>query len=135
MAKSIIQSGRYCYETRATNCPLDKHHIFNGNGLREWSEREGLWVYLSKDAHMEKAHKSKDLYWTLKRIGQYYYEKKHTRAEFMAHTRRNYLTSPLSDYEKEKYGIDVDELDLSECCELEKILNINQEINYESRCN
>ena len=122
MAKSIIQSGRYCYATRASNCILEKHHIFNGP-LRSWSEKEGLWVYLSVDAHQNKAHKSEELYWVLKRIGQYYFEKKHTREEFMAHTRENYLVNPLSNEEKQMYGIDAEVLDLSECSEIEKLFN------------
>lgn len=90
--------------------------------MRTWSEHEGLWVYLSKDAHMEEAHKSKELYWTLKRIGQYYYEKKHTREEFMAHTHENYLTTPLSEFEKKKYNVDPEVLDLSMMDELDLAL-------------
>lgn len=103
---------------------LHKHHIFNGNGLRNWSEKEGLWIYLSSSVHMQ-LHDGSGLDKTYKRIGQHYYEKTHTREEFMKHSdgHKNYLTTPLTDEEKTKYGIDYKELDLSTMEDIEKYLN------------
>lgn len=71
----------------------------------------------------ENLHDGSGLAKTLKRIGQYYYEKTHTREEFMAHTHKNYLTTPLSQEEKDKYGIDVECLDLTS----DNILNLLEE--------
>lgn len=114
MSKSIIQNGRYCYETKDSNVPLHKHHVFNGP-LRDWSEQEGLWVYLAWNIH-ERCHKDSKMAYTYKRIGQYYYEKKHSRLDFIAHAHKNYLVKALSDEEKKKYQIcdEIKELDLNE---------------------
>ena len=120
MAKSIIQNSKHCYVT-GSDKNLHKHHIFNGNGLRKWSESQGLWIYLRYDIH-ENLHDGSGLAYELKRIGQYHFEKYHSRAEFIARTHKNYLTTPLSNYEKEKYHIDPDVLDLSVMDDLDLVL-------------
>lgn len=112
MSKSIIQHSKYCYVTGVTK-DLHKHHIFNGNKLREFSEHEGLWVYLAWNVHRN-LHDSSELARELKRIGQFYYEKTHSHDEFMNHVRKNYLDMPLSKEEKAKYGIDVEEFNILE---------------------
>lgn len=86
--KSIIQTGKYCYLTGNTKEQLHKHHIFNGP-LRNWSEREGLWVYLSWSEH-RKLHDTNENAYRLKAIAQYIYESKHSHEEFMQHVRRDY---------------------------------------------
>ena len=124
--KSIIQNGKYCYETKKTNCQLHKHHIFNGP-LRDWSEANGLWVYLAYDIHgsLHDSDDGEELKNTLKRIGQYYYEKEHNRIEFLVHTHKNYLTTPLTKEEREKYCIEPEELDLNSLVDVEKLFGKN----------
>ena len=104
MKRSIISNERKCFLTGYENVPLDRHHVFNG-GLRKWADKEGLWVYLWHERHMEAHYKNPDLLIQLKRIGQYYYEKSHSREEFMKHVHKNYLIEPLTDEEKQKYQI------------------------------
>ena len=65
--RSIIQTGKYCFKTGNTDC-LDKHHVFNGNGLREWSDKNGLWVWLSHSVHMN-LHENSKFSIELKRVG------------------------------------------------------------------
>ena len=103
MSKSIIQKGRYCFLSGEYADFLHKHHIFGG-GLRNWSEREGLWVYLLPEEHM-KLHITPETEQNLKRVGQFMYEKYHSREEFMRKVRKNYLTIPFSDEEIKKFGL------------------------------
>lgn len=110
MAKSKIQKGKYCLITGSTSY-LHKHHIFNGP-LRSWSESEGMWCYLSANIH-EDLHDGSGLSIELKRLAQYEYEKYKSRKEFMEHTRKNYLTTPLTQEEKNKYGVDAQEYDIA----------------------
>ena len=50
MSKSIIQSDtKTCFFCGAST-PI-RHHICFGTGLRQVSEREGLWVYLCNPHH------------------------------------------------------------------------------------
>ena len=88
--KSILQPDeKKCYLTGST-INLDKHHIFNGPN-RNWSDKEGLWVWLNHDVHMAVHQNRPDLAMKLKRAGQMAYEKEHTREEFVEHVRKNYL--------------------------------------------
>lgn len=87
--KSIIQTKRQCYFSGYTE-NLDKHHIFNG-ALRDWSEQEGLWVYLNHGIHMALHQSRPDLERLLKKVGQQKYEETHSHEEFMKHVRKNYL--------------------------------------------
>ena len=117
MRPSIISGERKCFVTGARNVVLDVRHIFNGS-CRDWADKEGLWVYLAHDKHMELHDSNPVLKIELKRVGQHYYELSHTREEFMKHTHKNYLSSPLTDEEKMKYHIpekiDDSGLDLTE---------------------
>lgn len=91
--KSILQSEKQCYLTGET-CPLHKHHIFFGRGLRKISEENGFWVYLLPRLHNmsnDGVHFNRELDLKLKRACQKKYEEKHTREEFMALIGRNYL--------------------------------------------
>lgn len=87
--KSILQKTKECWYTGYTH-GLDKHHIFGGS-LRDWSEKEGLWVWLRHDVHMSLHQRRSDLERDLKRVGQMAYEQTHTHEEFMKHVRKNYL--------------------------------------------
>ena len=102
--KSIIQHGKYCIITKETT-GLHKHHCLNGVGLRDFSERNGLWVYLHYSVH-DDLHNGKNLYAReLKRVAQYCYLQSHTLEEWMMHVRKNYLSTPFTEEEAKKYGL------------------------------
>ena len=73
MAKSILQSGRYCILTLDDRTIyLDKHHVFGGSN-RDRSERMGLWIYVRKDLHnvsRESIHQNAELNRTIKKWAQ-----------------------------------------------------------------
>lgn len=106
MNKSIIQHSKYCLISGAKNIPLHKHHCLTG-GLRNFAEREGLFVYLSWNEH-RKLHVTPEIEIELKRIAQYYYEFTHTREEWMLNVHKNYLATPLQQAELDKYNLVVD---------------------------
>lgn len=95
MAESILQSEKECYITGQTN-NLHKHHIFFGHGLRQISEDNGFWVYLSWYLHNgsnEAVHgkNGHDLDLMLKETAQRIFEKTHSREEFMKLIGKSYL--------------------------------------------
>lgn len=56
MRQSIVQTDdiKRCFITHQ-RCgdggePLEKHHIING-ALRDWADREGLWIYITPQMH------------------------------------------------------------------------------------
>lgn len=72
MAKSIIQSEKVCYIT-GTPYNLHEHHIFEGTGTRQLSEKYGLKVWLRADWHNMAdygVHFNKELDLELKRMAQ-----------------------------------------------------------------
>lgn len=75
---------------------LECHHIFMG-GLRKFSERYGLKVWLCHEHHNENkrgdagVHFNRELDLRLKVLAQTEFEKTHTREEFMSLAGRNYL--------------------------------------------
>lgn len=94
MSKSILQESKQCYITGQT-VPLHRHHIFAGS-RRKISEREGFWVYLAPWLHngSEQGVHGRDgheLDLRLKQECQAAYEKEHSRQEWMALMRKNYL--------------------------------------------
>ena len=103
MTESIIQHGKYCLLTGVSNVPLHKHHCLTG-GLRGFADREGLFVYLSWMVH-RKLHDTPEFEIELKRIAQYYFELTHTREEWMNKVHKNYLASPLTQVELDKYNL------------------------------
>lgn len=114
MSKSVIQTAKRCYITGETE-NLHKHHLLNGVALRDFSEKNGLWVYLTEGIH-ENLHTNwgveipgypsgQALAKELKRVAQYYFEKTHTRDEWMEVVHKNYLVTPLSEEEKDRYHI------------------------------
>ena len=95
MADSILQSEKVCYITGNTE-GLHKHHIFFGHGLRQISEDNGFWVYLSWRLHNgsnEAVHgkNGHELDLMLKQHAQRKFEETHSRDEFMALIGRSYL--------------------------------------------
>lgn len=87
-----MQKNRECYFCGRT-FGLEKHHVFAGTANRRISEREGFWLYLCHDHHTGShgAQYDIDLNLLLKQDAQRAYEKTHTRAEWMALIRKNYL--------------------------------------------
>lgn len=94
MSESIISNEQNCYVC-GTPYGLHKHHIFEGIGRRQVSERYGCWVYLCARHHNmsdEGVHFNKSLDEKLKRICQEEWEKRYgDRDEFRKHFRRSYL--------------------------------------------
>ena len=91
--QSILQNDKACYLTGARS-GLHRHHIFFGRGLREISEKNGLWVWLRWDFHNGAnygVHFDRSLDLMLKQTCQRAYERSHTRDEFIALVGRNYL--------------------------------------------
>ena len=50
MSVSILSKYYECYVCRSQR-QLHKHHVFEGNGRRELSEKYGCWVYLCGRHH------------------------------------------------------------------------------------
>lgn len=48
--KSIIQKEKECFLTGSKN-NLHKHHVYEGYGKRNLSEKYGLWIWLREDWH------------------------------------------------------------------------------------
>ena len=92
MAKSIMQTDRESYLSgRIDN--LEKHHVFGGSN-RKWSEKYGLWVYLTHDEHNEPphgVHHNKRIRMQLQAEAQKKFEETYPRLEFMKIFGRNYL--------------------------------------------
>lgn len=53
-SRSILQPEddeyAYCFLTYS-NVDLERHHIFNGS-KRDWSEKNGCWIWLTHQVHM-----------------------------------------------------------------------------------
>ena len=91
--KSIIQTEKKCYFTERTD-NLEDHHIFFGQGRRKLSERYGLKVWLTHDAHNEPpdgVHFNKAKRRELERIGQEAFERQYPELDFIKIFGRNYL--------------------------------------------
>ena len=71
-----------------------KHHIFNGCGLRNLSEKYGLYIYVSALDHVmssESLHENPELLLTLKKIGQLAFNKAYPNLDFVEIFGKNYL--------------------------------------------
>lgn len=99
--KSIIQdeANRVCFlcGRNGMSDPLDRHHVFNGYGLREKSEQYGLTVYLCHySCHVggdNAVHRNRQTADYLKSIGQRVFMEKHgvTTEQFIKIFGRNYI--------------------------------------------
>lgn len=69
----------------------DFHHILNSS-RKEFSEREGFWVWLCREDHkkIHETNQGKVRWDRWKRICQEKYELSHERAEWMRKAHRNY---------------------------------------------
>ncbi|WP_458397439.1 hypothetical protein [Anaerotignum sp.] len=93
---SILQGKeKHCYITGAAFCPLEKHHIYFGPGLRKISDKHGFWVWLTPEFHRGtngvhgKNGHTLDL--MLKQEVQKAYEEKHGHEAWMKLVGRSYL--------------------------------------------
>ena len=92
-SKSILQRGKYCFETGMENVPLERHHTMNGTAYRKKAEEDGLWIWLMPQVHQyihgtSEGHK---LLIEYKRLSQTVYEMTHTREEWIERYGKNYL--------------------------------------------
>ena len=94
MRESILQSSKECYITGRTD-NLHRHHIYFGNPLRDVSEKNGFWVWLTGQYHNQDSrvdvHHNRALDLRLKQECQTAFEKTHSREEFMRLIGRSYL--------------------------------------------
>ena len=93
MTKSILQDGEpRCYVTGSRQ-NLERHRIMSGTANRKLSEKYGLWVWLSHEAHTGKhgAQYEKELNLRLKRDAQTAFEAIHGHKAWMETFRKNYL--------------------------------------------
>lgn len=93
MAKSILQTDKYCWVCGAIN-GLHEHHIFAGVANRPMSEKYGFKVWLCGRHHNLSefgVHFDKSLDLRLKQACQKEYEKTHSRDEFTKIIGKNYL--------------------------------------------
>lgn len=93
--KSIIETlpASRCYLCGAYGS-LEKHHIFEGNPNRKWSEKYGLTVHLCPYCHRDNkhgAHSDPIIADHLHKIGQRAFEKNYSREEFYHVFGRYYL--------------------------------------------
>lgn len=80
--------------------PIERHHVFGGNGRRQVSEKYKMVAHICARCHRgpEGVHNNRELDLRLKRRYQRIFEETHSRKEFMSAFGRNYL---LDDEEKE----------------------------------
>lgn len=93
MAKSILQSERYCYVCGARS-GLHTHHCYAGVANRAQSEKYGFKVYLCARHHNLSeygVHFDNGLDLRLKRKCQRAFERTHSREEFIKIIGKNYL--------------------------------------------
>ena len=99
MAKSIMQTGKYCYLCSRTT-GIEEHHIYFGS-LRMISEKHGFKVWLCADHHRGNngPHQRRVIDLLLKKLCQRKFEETHSREEFMKIIGRNYLDDRKDYYE------------------------------------
>lgn len=88
--ESVIQNERECYVC-GKEYPLHVHHCLSGTSNRKLADEDGLTICLCP-FHHEQAHRdpyANDMY---KRLGQIYYEKTHTRKEFIERYGKSFIT-------------------------------------------
>lgn len=89
--KSIISNNKECYICK-TNRNLEKHHIINGYGLRDKSEKYGLWVYLCREHHTGQygVHNIQKLDLKLKAKAQQEFERANPTLNWLSIFHKNY---------------------------------------------
>lgn len=90
---SIIQDKKECWFCHSHNS-LEIHHVMNGYGLREKSEKYGLKIWICRECH-NKLHfspsESKEMSAKAKKAAERAFLRNHTIEEWMAEFHRNYL--------------------------------------------
>lgn len=92
MSKSILQPDgeEKCFIT-GSRINLDVHHVYHGSANRKIADKEGCWVWLRHDIHMQLHDKDKKLDRYLQEECQKKYEETHTREEFRKKFGKSYL--------------------------------------------
>ena len=95
MSESIISNERQCIVCGST-LDLHRHHIFEGFGRRQISEKHGCWCYLCSKHHNASSkygiHFNKMLDLHVKQMCQKAWEEKHgSRDEFIRLFTRSYI--------------------------------------------
>ena len=94
MSKSILSNEDCCFVCKIPY-GLHRHHIYEGRGRRDISEREGCWVYLCPRHHNASnagVHHNKNFDTKLKQICQKKWEELNgSREDFIKTFGRNYL--------------------------------------------
>lgn len=94
MSKSILCTSQSCIVCGKTKV-LERHHVLFGNPRRQLAEEDGLWVWLCPEHHRGDigvhGKDGHELDQALKEYAQRTYERTHSREEWMARYRRNYL--------------------------------------------
>ena len=78
---SIVTKHKECYIC-GTSYSLEEHHLISGTSNRAQSEKYGLKLWLCHEHHRQ-AHEDRSSELFLKRLGQIYFEKTHSREEFI----------------------------------------------------
>ncbi len=78
--------------------PIERHHVYGGNGKRKLSEKYHMVAHICARCHRgtKGVHNDRETDLRLKRRYQHIFEETHTREEFMAIFGRNYLTEEES---------------------------------------
>lgn len=93
MTKSIISNEKECFVCGDKRV-LHLHHIYEGLGRRQQSDKWGCWVYLCPRHHNmsnEGVHFNKELDLKLKRLCQKRFEELYPDVDFIKEFRRSYL--------------------------------------------
>ena len=96
MSASKLQDIKQCYITGQwygdNGEPLERHHVLNG-ALRDFAEREGLWIWITPQQHRILHDTKQGVYMLklLKKIAQLTYEKEHTHDEWMSNVMKSYV--------------------------------------------
>lgn len=89
---SIMQNDEASYFSGKVGW-LEKHHIFGGSN-RKWSEKYGLWVWLTHDEHNEPpkgVHFNREVRRELQKQGQLAFMTAYPELDFVTIFGRNYL--------------------------------------------
>lgn len=91
---SVIQARKECFVCGIVD-DLELHHVLFGNPRRRLADEDGLTVWLCREHHRGTygvhGKQGRKLDITLKKRAQTVYELTHSRDEWMARYRRNYL--------------------------------------------
>jgi len=97
--KKVMHERRYCYLCGREHSDynyLEKHHVFFGSSYnKKISEKYGLLVYLCPvTCHKfgkESVHHNREIDLKVKKEAQAFFEKTHSREEFMKLLNRNFM--------------------------------------------